>query len=525
MTLHTGQFDEDAHEEPRGDAYDVVVIGSGLGGLSAAGLLAKSGKTVLVAERHHRPGGYVHGFEREGYAFDSAVHLLSAEGGLAVGVLDMLGASDVYDVIPIDPFYTVALPGFRFQAPVGVDAYVEAHARQFPDQERQLRELIRACYAIPEEMRRVPTEPGLIDLMRIPRRCPELFRYRNATVADVMNRFLTDERLKSLFAAPWPYMGLPPSRLSFLGYAMMWTSYIDDGALYSRGGFQKLANAYVAALERNGGELVLGREVEKIVVTNGRASGVVLDGGQQIRASTVISNADLRHTLWKLVGADALPRRYLKSIESMTVSQSCFVLYLATDYDLAQLDATHETFVFTNWDYDRVFAEVRDGAPASVGITIPSLHDDTIAPRGGAVITVITLLPFDVAASWQKGSEPYVERLLQVLFDVFPELAGRVTMIERASPRTLERYTGNTNGAAYGWDMTPDQMGRSRPDHRTPLDGLFLSGHWTQPGAGAGGVIVSGVQTAQLVLGYKTMGEFLEAMGYEEPAVPALAPT
>jgi prolycopene isomerase len=108
-----------------------------------------------------------------------------------------------------------------------------------------------------------------------------------------------------------------------------------------------------------------------------------------------------------------------------------------------------------------------------------------------------------------------------VLYRAFPELDGRITFLERASPRTLERFTGNPNGAAYGWDMTPEQMGRNRPDHRTPVDGLFLSGHWTQPGAGAGGVIVSGVQTAQLVLGYKTMGDFLEGVGYEETVAGA----
>jgi phytoene desaturase len=517
MSVHTGEFDENVHEEPSDDAYDVVVIGSGLGGLTAGGLLAKAGKKVLVAERHHRPGGYVHGFERDDYVFDSAVHLLSAEGGLAQGVLGLLGAQDACNLMRVDPFYTVVFPDFRLQAPLGVERYVEAHAQHFPDQERPLRELIEVCFEIPKEMRRVPTEPGLIDLMRIPRRCPELFRSRNATVADVMDRFLTDDRMKALFAAPWPYMGLPPSQLSFLGYAMMWTSYIDGGTLYCEGGFQRLANAYVTGLERNGGELVLGREVQKIEIEDGRVVGVVLDGGQRIRASTVVSNADARQTAERLVGAEQLPRKYVKKLRELKLSQSCFVLYLATDFDLRKLeDATHEMFIFPDWNSDRIYADLLTGEPTAVGITMPSLQDPTIAPEGESVLTVITLLPFAQAASWQKGSEPYVERLLGVLYSVFPELDGRITFLERASPRTLERFTGNIDGSAYGWEMTPEQMGRNRPDHRTPVEGLFLSGHWTQPGAGAGGVVVSGVQTAQLVLGYKTMGDFLEGMGYEE---------
>jgi phytoene desaturase len=518
VSVHTGVFDENIHEEPAGDAYDVVVIGSGLGGLTAAGLLAKAGKKVLLAERHHRPGGYVHGFERDDYVFDSAVHLLSAEGGLAKGMLTVLGADDACSLIRVDPFYTAVFPDFRIEVPLGVDAYVDAHARHFPDQERPLRELIDVCFQIPEEMRRVPTEPGLMDLVRFPRRCPQLFGYRNATVGDLADKYLTNDRVKSLFGAVWPYMGLPPSQLSLLGYAMMWTSYIDGGTLYCRGGFQQLANAYVTGLERNGGELVLGRQVERIVVEDGQVAGVVLDGDERIRATTVISNADLRQTLERLVGPDQLPRRYMTKVRELELSQSCFVLYLATDYDLRKLNASHEMFVFAHWDSDEVYADILEGEPSVIGITMPSLHDATLAPEGEYVLTVITLLPFEQAASWQKGSEPYVEKLLAQLYRAFPELDGRITFLERASPRTLERFTGNSEGAAYGWNMTPDQMGRHRPDHRTPVDGLFLSGHWTQPGAGAGGVIVSGVQTAQLVLGYKTMGDFLEGIGYEEAA-------
>jgi phytoene desaturase len=524
VSLHTGVFDENVHEEPADDAYDVVVIGSGLGGLSAAGLLAKAGKKVLLAERHHRPGGYVHGFERDDYVFDSAVHLLSAEGGLAQGVLTLLGADDACSLIRVDPFYTAVFPDFRIEVPLGVDAYVEAHARHFPEQEGPLRALIDVCFQIPEEMRRVPTEPGLMDLVRFPRNCPQLFRYRNATVGDLCDKFLTNDRVKSLFGAVWPYMGLPPSRLSLLGYAMMWTSYIDGGTLYCRGGFQQLANAYVTGLERNGGELVLGREVEQIVVEDGRVAGVVLDGGDRISASAVVSNAAAEQTLERLLGPEHLPRRYLKKLHDLRLSQSCFVLYLVTDFDLHELEgATHEMFVYPDWNFDNVYEQLLAGEPTSVGITMPSLHDPSLAPEGESVLTVITLLPFEQATSWQKGSEPYVEKLLQVLYRAFPQLDGRITFLERASPRTLERFTGNPNGAAYGWDMTPDQMGRNRPDHRTPVEGLFLSGHWTQPGAGAGGVIVSGVQTAQLVLGYKTMGDFLEGMNYEDAVAGAQA--
>ena len=134
--------------ESREERYDIVVVGSGMGGLSAAALLAKAGKKVLVIERHDRPGGYAHAFRRKDYLFDAAVHWIGGcepsedpgRGGID-RLLRYLGVRDRCDFLLVNPFYTATYPGFRLEVPLGTEAFLEAHLQHFPGEAKGLRAL------------------------------------------------------------------------------------------------------------------------------------------------------------------------------------------------------------------------------------------------------------------------------------------------------------------------------------------------------------------------------------------------
>jgi prolycopene isomerase len=288
---------------------------------------------------------------------------------------------------------------------------------------------------------------------------------------------------------------------------MMLMSYVEEGAYYCRGSFQRLVDAVVTALKREGGELLLNSPVRRILVHGRRVAGVILENGQQIHADIVISNADAEHTFIEMIGAEAVPASYLRRMRKLVRSKSAAVLFGATDFDFHAAGAGHEMFFYDDFDHEREYRRAANGEGAGFLVTVPTLVDPTLAADGKHLVVLTTLVDYDVGASWREQKSRAADALLARAEREFPGLTSSLCFAEGASPRTMERYTLNTAGAIYGWELSPSQVGLARPSQRTPIAGLYLAGHWTRPGGGIYGVTVSGVQAAQLVLGYATTHE------------------
>ena len=341
--------------EPRSEHYDVIVVGGGFGGISAAAFLAKSGRHVLVVERQDGPGGVGHAFKRGPYTFDPAIHVTAqARPGLPFDLLmRALGVGDQVEFLPVESMYGVSYPDLKEHLPVGREPFFEVHARHFPNEMAGLREFWQISARVTRESQELPPQLAFRDLDKAVARYPTLFKYRNLTVSQVLDEFITDPKLKAFAASSWPYLGLPPDQLSFFSWSGMMMSTLDDGPAYSKGSFQRVANAFVLALERNGGEFVPHTGVDKILVEDVQVAGVQLAGGRVIRAPIVISNADARHTFEELVGPEHLSPSFLRTFRRLTPSLSGVVIYAATSLDLRQYDAAHETFVFRHWDHNQ----------------------------------------------------------------------------------------------------------------------------------------------------------------------------
>lgn len=508
------------HRESAKETYDAIVIGAGIGGLSTAALLARAGLSVLVIERHDRPGGYAHGFKRKGCQFDSGVHLVSGcgaqgyrNGSTIHKVCRAAGIDPVALFQPFQAYGRLVFPGLEISLQAGEQACIEALCRPFPHQQAGLRALLRLCRQLAEE---AMLAEELLSQARDRRISPasqlgNLLRYRRATLAEALDEFLDDARLKSVCAGLWPYLGLPPSRLSFLYWASMMAGYIYEGGYYCRGSFQVYADSLAQAIQRHGGEVLLQASVRRILVEQGRAVGIVLENGQQIRADSIVSNVDARQTLEMLrdhVGEDA--RRQLVRLEP---SLSIFVSYLATDLALHQQTQCHEGFFYDSLDHEASFALTRQGQANWFSATIPTLVDPGLAPSGQHILMLTTLCPFDIGQSWRQAKQPFHRRLLQQAERHFPGLQDHLLVEESGSPRTLERYTLNQSGAAYGFAPSPQQIGPNRPSVRGLLPGLFHCGHWTRPGGGIAGVSVSAQLAAQAILGIPGQEAFWCALG------------
>ncbi|HYC55064.1 MAG TPA: NAD(P)/FAD-dependent oxidoreductase [Candidatus Binatia bacterium] len=491
------------HSEPRQARYDVVVIGSGIGGLTAASLLARAGRSVLVIERHDRVGGYAHAFRRRKYRFDSAVHLVGgcgpmpgAEPGLVQRVLAASGVAGECEFLRVDPFYEACYPDLRLHLPADTGGFVAAHAELFPRHDDALRAVMRLVEDVYEETRRAAANTSTFDLLHAAEQFPSLVRYHRATLSAVLDATIAEPRLRSLLATTWPYVGLPPSQVSFLYWANMLATYLREGPWYCRGTFQSFADALAEGVRRSGGEVLLRSSVRRIQTENGRVTGVVLETGHRIQADRVISNADALQTAEELVGEPRFPPRYVRSLRRSRPSVSAFVVYAATDMNLGEHEVAHESFQFGGWDHDASFASTSAGRPDWLSMTVPTLMDRTLAPEGQNALVLTTLMPYAAARVWREDKPRHVERMLAQAESRIPGLTRHLRFAEGGTPRTMERYTRNTAGAIYGWELTPRQVGLGRLPNVTPIAGLTLAGHWTRPGGGIYGVVLSGVEAA-----------------------------
>ncbi len=490
------------------DDFDIVVIGSGIGGLTAAGLLARAGKSVLVVEQHDRPGGYAHSFRRKRYLFDSGVHLISGcgmdgyQGGQLIRkILQCIQVYDQLEFIQVNPFANADYPGIQIGLPVSIDAFISTLAKLFPDQEQGLRELIELSLAVAEQATMADDVMVTKDSTMIQTRLPLLLKYRQMTLAEVWGEFIQNRQLQSIIASNWPYLGLPPGKVSFVYWATMLIGYLVDGAYACKGGFQKLADSLVSGLIQSGGKIRYKSAVKKISVEDNQVNFIQLASGERIYTSMIISNADVRQTVSHLIGEEHFPKRYVARLSRMQQSLSIFVVYLATDLDLAALGLQQEAFYYDHFDHEGHYANSINGETSWLGITIPTLMDPSLAPKGQHLIMLTTLAPYHLHADWSLAKPGFTAKMLDFADKKISGLKEHILLIESGSPATLERYTGNHKGSAYGWDVTPEQSGANRLANKAPIDGLYFAGHWTTPGGGVYGVCYSGVQTAQQILG------------------------
>jgi phytoene desaturase/steroid delta-isomerase-like uncharacterized protein len=479
---------------------DAIVVGGGLGGLTSAALLARAGWDVVLAEAASAPGGYAHSFSRGGYTFDPAIHMVP-EAPYIQNLLSYLGVEDHLELLPVDSLYSARFPSTRLDVghvPGDSESFIEPHVRMFPKEEAGLRELFSLLEDVFYEATVLPFRVLGTEFEDAETSYPTLVRYRTASAQEVLDEYLDDEQLKAALTASWSYLGVPPSKLSFLLFSQM-LSVMIRGAYYAVGGFQELVDALCAGFERAGGELLVDASVTKIVVEDNAVQGIEI-GDERITAPVVISGADGHHTLHDLVGAEHLTNTTKRRLARLKPSVSCFLLFAGTSLDLAADGATHENFVFRHWSHDETYRYILGAVPGGMSIAVPTLLDPTLAPAGEHALVIRALAPYDAGTPWPELKERYTELVLRECDSHFPGLADSLTFVEASTPDALERYTGNYRGAAFGWENSPTQVGNKRLPHEVGIEGLYLTGHWTQEGTGALRVLSSAANVATEVL-------------------------
>jgi len=480
--------------------YEVIVIGAGMGGLTAAALLAKAGKKVFLAEKEPKPGGYVGALVHGPHQFDTAARLImgcAADSPFGPGpifsLLDRLGLRGKCEFVKVQPFCTIRLPGASFQMWSGRQAFVDGLRKEFPTGLDGLPRLLELCNDIYRGVLAYATMSSPAGLLKIPFQFPGLIRYRNATMDEVLARFIPEERARTAVASLWPYIGLTPKRASFLMWAAMMASYIEEGAFFCRGGLHSLADVVAGSFVESGGELALDCAVTKILLKDRSVRGVRLVDGRELSAPVVLSSADARLVFDELVDPGSVPDRYRARAARLEPSIRAVNVSLVTDLDLPALGFGFETLVFESWDMEEVNDRIFAGGIGIFTLTVATVADPSLAPPGWHLVSSAAALPGDVKPS-REAIKRQGARLLEEIVKHLPGLLDHLVLSRPGG------YITQEFGPIYGWAATPRQIGMGRLGPRTPIRGLHLVGHWTRPGHGVLTVVLSGMQAARRLL-------------------------
>jgi prolycopene isomerase len=287
---------------------------------------------------------------------------------------------------------------------------------------------------------------------------------------------------------------------------------MEPGPVYVAGSFQKLADALAGVVVAGGGECMYDCAVQQILIEAGAAVGVRLEDGRELRAPAVISNADARHTFEQLVGPEHVPDRFGRRLDRMRPSISAFLLYSATTLPIHESGLAAETFVYDHWDHDATWADVSSARPGGMWLSLPTLHDRSLAPDDEHLVIFTSLMPYDIGEPWAEAKGRMTEALIDRVEALLPGYRDSLTFVDSATPETFETYTLAHDGAIYGWENSPNQTLPKRLPQETPIPGLLLAGHWTNPGTGSVRCLLSGLQAAAIVSGQGDPIAFLQSL-------------
>lgn len=476
------------------NSYDAVIIGAGIGGLISANLLAREGLRVLIVEQHYMVGGYCSTFRRKGYTFDAATHfypLLGNANTITGKILGELGITNGW--VKMDPVDNFHFPdGTHFSVPADFDVYLAHLKKEFPAEAGAIDkffDLVREVYY-----------SGLLAYFRW-RDVERLDPYREWTVHHALEHFFRDKKLKLLLTADCGHWGSPPERTSFIFDSMLRLSYFL-GNYYPRGGSQVFADELAQRFEERGGHILMSSSVKSINVRNRTADGVEIETGAanarvrlKIRAGVVVSNADLLLTLEKMVGAERIEPERLAAIRALRPTHPCFLTHIGVrGIPTDGLRAAHG-YHWSSWDYNRV-------ATDAFKIFVPTLYEPALAPAGGHIVIVqkLTSIDYERIDDWTSHKTQVENYIMSNLERVIPGFNEKIVVKLSASALTSQRYTLNHHGAMLGWEMSPDQIGQTRPALNGLINNLYFAGHWTQPGGGITPVIVSAMEVAKKIL-------------------------
>jgi phytoene dehydrogenase-like protein len=483
--------------KPSASEFDVIVIGSGMGGMATAAALSRLEHKILLLEQAQTIGGLTHSFSRDGFTWDVGLHYCGTFGydqpagrildWLSGGAIEFRSIGTIYD--------TLHFPE-SFEISVGrpTAAYKMELKDRFPDNAAEIDAYFEALLSAEEAARLLAAERSMPEPFRSAHRWwnkKKIRRWCGRTTGKVITEIVTDPKLAAVLSAQWGTYGGKPKEASFGIHATVMGHYLE-GAGYPVGGATAIAKGLVPVIEAAGGSARAGAPVSAILVQGGRAIGVRTSTGEEFNAPVIVSAIGAGETVKCLLPQEIRQQEWAGEVAALRPSICHFEVFLGFEGDIARHGATRSNhWFYESWDTnDGIWSASDNDAIPMMFVSFPSLKDATHDPGPSNRHTGELLVWADWssvaefaageakerAAEWAAFKQDIEAKLMVFFTTKFPALAPLVVYRELGTPLATASFTGHEKGGFYGVETTPRRMLSEALNARTPIPGLFLAG-------------------------------------------------
>lgn len=482
--------------------YDAIVIGSGIGGLSTAALLAKAyNKKVLVIEKHWTIGGLTHEFERKSksdfnqtYSWDVGVHYVGAmeQGELTYDLFDYISDGQLeWDKVN-DPYDIFWYPDFKHEMISGKENLKNDLIAKFPEETKAIqqyfKDIQRAVNFGRDKFLSISMPNLLAQISKLLVKSKEKFILQSTQ--EYFDKRFDDPKLKALLLSQWGDYGISPKKAVFWIHAAVAAHYME-GAYYPRGGAKTIAEKIIPVIERAGGKCITNCEVVEIIIENNKAVGVQYRKQvgkkwhyEKIHAKKIISNVGAKNTFRKLLKNPIHPE-----IEQLKGEATAVTIYMGLKENPShRYQVTGGNFwLFEQYDHHKIASntDLIDGNINMCFLSFPSLKDKSKTAHTAEIVAFTTYDVFNkwACSDWQNRGKAYQEvkhkiaqKFLNYLDTKFPDFSEMVDYIEVSTPLSIKEFTNRQGGAMYGLPCTKERFQMDCLQPRTSIKNLYLSG-------------------------------------------------
>ncbi|MBW2094474.1 MAG: NAD(P)/FAD-dependent oxidoreductase [Deltaproteobacteria bacterium] len=500
-------LDVRAGETGAREKYPVVIIGGGMGGLTAGAYLARHGFPVTLLEQHDKPGGYATSFDRDGGRFTFEVSLHATSKGFIDRIMAELGAEGEVQTIKLPELARLMTKQGEIVMPqADPEGCIKAFVEKYPENEEGISGFIGDMLAIAKEGEKPFDQDSWWQKLIFPLTHRTMWNVRKKTLADMFDEHELSGPARNVLASWWGYYGLPPSMLSGFYYAIATGQMMRHPAGYIKKRSQDLSWSLAEVIEKNGGKVFLETAAKAISIKSDQVTGVTASDGTTYAARAVLSNASVPDTL-KMLPREEVPKDYLGKISKYTASLSTFLVWLGLKEDITPRVPGYEYFFGADSDPEEDYrrAMACDAKETSLGITI---YDNAYPGYSRTGTSTVCLIILSGYKPWKKFEADYLsgrkgaynqqkDRIARILIEraeelLIPGLKELIQVKEAATPLTNLRYTRNPGGAIYGYNQTIDNAYMTRLKNKTPIRGLYFASAWGNPGGGYVGAMMGG---------------------------------